>query len=183
MLARLSIQGIYQADKTIFDGLLLPQDVDRDAVILGILAECSELATAFPDPDFCKQMIAKWSYRKLPIWTKLSELIYLQYNPIENYDRYQESEDHSTGTADNTSTSTGSVAAFETDRLQTQQQNTVSAGTTSTGSVEHTAHLHGNIGVTTVAQMLQGELDTLPKLDIVTIIVRDFTDTFCIGLY
>lgn len=183
MRARLSIQGLYKADPTIFDRFLLPPDVDKDSVILGIMAECSELATAFPDAEFCKEMIAKWSYRKLPIWKKLSDLIYLQYNPIENYDRYEEYEDHSTATADNNSTSTGSVAAFESSRLQTQQQNTVTAGTHSTGSTEHTAHLHGNIGVTTVAQMIQGELDTLPKLDIVTIIVRDFTDTFCIGLY
>lgn len=183
MLARLSIRGIYNADNTIFDNMLLPQDVNKEDVILGIFSQCSEMATAFPDPEYCKAMIKSWSYRKLPIWTKLADLIYLQYNPIENYDRYQETTDNSTARSDNNSQSTNAATAFNSEQFKNTDQNTVTAGTQSTATVTHNAHLHGNIGVTTVAQMIAGQLETLPRLDIVHIIVKDFTDTFCIGLY
>lgn len=183
MLARLSIRGLYNADRTIFDTMLLPPDVNKEDVIMGIFAECSELATAFPDPEFCKEMLKSWSYRKLAIWKKLADLIYLEYNPIQNYDRYEQTTDVTNGNSTTSATSTNSATAFNSEQFRGTDKNTTSGTSAGSSSYTHNAHLHGNIGVTTVAQMIAGELETLPRLDIVSIIVKDFTDTFCIGIY
>lgn len=43
-------------------------------------------------------------------------------------------------------------------------------------------HTHGNIGVTTNQQMVQAELE-LRQTDIYSIIVNEFIDKFCIGVY
>lgn len=43
-------------------------------------------------------------------------------------------------------------------------------------------HTHGNIGITSNQQMVQAELD-LRQTDIYSIIVHEFIDKFCIGVY
>lgn len=51
------------------------------------------------------------------------------------------------------------------------------------GDTRHTViHTHGNIGVTTNQQMVQAELE-LRQTDIYSIIVNEFIDKFCIGVY
>lgn len=51
------------------------------------------------------------------------------------------------------------------------------------GDTRHTViHTHGNIGVTTNQHMVQAELD-LRQTDIYSIIVNEFIDKFCIGVY
>ena len=51
------------------------------------------------------------------------------------------------------------------------------------GDTRHTViHTHGNIGVTTNQQMVQAELE-LRQTDIYSIIVTEFIDKFCIGVY
>ena len=51
------------------------------------------------------------------------------------------------------------------------------------GDTRHTViHTHGNIGVTTNQQMVQAELK-LRQTDIYSIIVHEFIDKFCIGVY
>lgn len=45
------------------------------------------------------------------------------------------------------------------------------------------SHIHGNIGVTTVAQMMQGELDVYPKINIINYITQSFKQHFCVMVY
>lgn len=44
-------------------------------------------------------------------------------------------------------------------------------------------HAHGNIGVTTVAEMMAGELETYPKINIVAYITQAFKERFCLLVY
>lgn len=50
-------------------------------------------------------------------------------------------------------------------------------------TTERTLHAYGNIGTLTSQQMLQSELDIVPQLDVYKVIVSDFVDAFCIGVY
>lgn len=54
---------------------------------------------------------------------------------------------------------------------------------TITESVTHVNRTHGNIGVTTVAQMIEGELETYPKINIIDYIVDSFKKRFCLLVY
>ena len=44
-------------------------------------------------------------------------------------------------------------------------------------------HAHGNIGVTTVAEMMAEELETYPKINIVAYITQAFKERFCLLVY
>lgn len=90
MRATLSILGLYRRDSTIFDELVLPGDMDKTVLIDNILYEAASLEAYYPDPEFMKFMIGRWSFMNQSIWKKLYDTTVLEYNPIHNYDRTEE---------------------------------------------------------------------------------------------
>lgn len=84
-----------------------------------------------------------------------------------------ESESENTRTLDTLDT----THFTRTDNLTEHEEN---AGSDNT---ERTLHAYGNIGTLTSQQMLQSELDIVPQLDIYKVIVNDFVDAFCVGVY
>lgn len=92
MFASLSIYGLYTYDNTLFDNMVLPSAFttqEKDDTIFSILETCSDLALLYPDFDFMKMLIGVWSRNELHIWTKMLESERIEFNPIENYDRYE----------------------------------------------------------------------------------------------
>ena len=90
MRASLSILGLYQSDPTLFDELELPGDMNKDVLIDSILYEAASLEAYYPDPNFMKFMIGRWSFMNQSVWQKLYDTTVLEYNPIFNYDRTEE---------------------------------------------------------------------------------------------
>lgn len=105
--ATMSVWGIYQIAPTLFDGLSVPNGIDRENVKDNILLESENLEVLYSNPDFLKAAITVWSTERLPIWEKLYATTQYEYNPIENYDRYEE------GTNSASGTSSGSTTASE----------------------------------------------------------------------
>lgn len=207
----LSIIGLYNWDDHIFDQLSLPTGVDFNDVTQNILMECGELETVYPDWEFMYNAIGFWSNRELPTWEHIYEMTQAEYNPIENYDRKEseieqenakEAVSRSSHTASRGSTSSSGnsenkVAGFNTDTLATQSGASNNNVAQSEGSGEvveanqgdtnrdrsRQFHAHGNIGVTTVAEMMAGELETYPKINIVAYITQAFKERFCLLVY
>lgn len=90
MRAMLSILGLYQRDPTLFDELELPGSMNKDVLIDNILYEAATLEAYYPDPNFMKFMIGRWSFMNQSVWQKLYDTTVLEYNPIFNYDRTEE---------------------------------------------------------------------------------------------
>ena len=223
----MSLIGLYNYDDSLFDNLELPDGMDAELVTNNILMECAELEVIYPDFTFMKTAIGTWSANEVEIWKKVREMELAEYNPIENYDRY-ESEVENMGrntennksdvinsTSDATSKTVNSgvntrvdlnkVAGFNSETLVTNNETTNSntnngetnTTTDSTGSsVQNTndkgtenenrvreSRVHGNIGVTTVAQMISGQLDILPKVNTLNYIVDSFKARFCLLVY
>lgn len=243
MKATLSVLGLYRYNPNVLNTLHVPDGVDKQNVIDNILLECAELEVLYPDDVFFSMAVDVWSKKELPTWEHIYNMGQIEYNPLENFDRYEETTDTRTEQAkdsgtdsqtvndtfssslDDDGTSTGTttnggldqvsslVSAFDNtglsphDTVETLHGHTVSesgshdnrqesSGTSSsvgnlihgkqtdtTGETTHTGHLHGNIGVTTVAQMMQGELDTFPKINIVSYITESFRNRFCLLVY
>lgn len=202
MLARLSVLGLYNYDPTIFDGLTMPGDLDKDAFIALIMQECSELATVYPNPVVFKTVFNAWAKRHAPIWAKLYNTTQFQYNPIDNYDRHEEYTDTHTGTSTLTgtgsstgtseATSTGSATSFDSGALATTEQ-TVTDGSSQSSSESssqgadqytniHSAHLRGNIGTVTTQAMIREEREVV-TFDLYQEMLTDFMDTFCVCVY
>lgn len=90
MRATLSILGLYQREPTLFDELELPGSMNKDVLIDNILYEAAPLEAYYPDPNFMKFMIGRWSFMNQSVWQKLYNTTVLEYNPIFNYDRTEE---------------------------------------------------------------------------------------------
>lgn len=81
---------LLEADENLFANLVLPDEVDRDLVIDTILEKYGMQALMRPDPSYMKKHIGIWSRRKLWTWTKLYNTLNLEYNPIDNTDKYED---------------------------------------------------------------------------------------------
>lgn len=189
-MSNLSILGLYNYDQSIFDNLEIPDELDRDVLISSILAECSDFALLYPNFDFMKMMIGVWSKNEQKIWEAMETSVDQTYNPIHNYDRYEELSRNVTGDHSNSVTDTGGNTNYNTsfdsnEQRQTDKseaQNTrVDSGTGRT--IETVSnHMYGNIGVTTAAQMLQGYRE-VNDFSVIDFIVHSFANRFCIQIY
>lgn len=74
-----------------------------------------------------------------------------EFNPIENYDRVEET----TVNTDMTNGTTSKVAPDDTETFF----NVGNADSTTSGDVTTTSHIHGNIGVTQATEMIRNTID------------------------
>lgn len=205
------IRALLDWDDTLFDGMVLPDDINDDdtkkLIVDDIILRHGDTPLFIPEPTVMKYYITSWSTRMLPIFTRMYAACTAEYNPIENYDR---TEDRSETTKDtmgntrtlNTSTSTTgtnttedsvsaeNVTTFspDTKSVQTPNLNEADTGTIGdsgnyNGSLTIKSNIHGNIGVTTSQQMLESELQLVPKLDIIRIISDSWAAEFCLAVY
>lgn len=87
---RLTILGLYQYDSSIFDFMYLPLNLSHEILINNILLECSELEILYPDSDFFKFAVKVWSEKEVGRWEHLYRTTQYEYDPIENYNRYED---------------------------------------------------------------------------------------------
>lgn len=83
--------AVLRADPDVMESLHLPEGLDRDTVTDNIVMETAELSLVYSRPDVFRKMLDIWSRRKLPVWTALYETLLYDYDPISNYDRWEES--------------------------------------------------------------------------------------------
>ena len=95
--ASLSLYGIFQYDDTVLDGLNVPTGMDLDTVKNMLLIETAGMSILYPDAPFLKKAIALWSAERSDVWQKLYNTTVLVYDPIENYDRHEESSEENIG--------------------------------------------------------------------------------------
>ena len=128
-MAILSLLGLYQTDKSLFDAFSLPADVDKTALTNQLLMECAELEILYPSGPALKDAIAMWSAAQVNNWTRLANIYKLEYNPIENYDRNESWQDGGTvankGSAKNDSTISNTQTGSGSDKPNIQVQDNV----------------------------------------------------------
>ena len=195
MRATISILGLYNLNDTLFDDLVIPDDMDSDLLINNLVTELAELELIYSEFNFMKFMIGVWSRKELPTWERVYKASVKEYDPIENYDRIEEWNDKvDSNSAGNTSlngsgTVQHDVAGFNSSAMvnstkdTTTENNTGFSSDNSSSSGYHTGRVHGNIGVTTSQQMLQSELDIAPKLNVYDFIINSFKNRFCLQVY
>ena len=166
MSGTLSLLGLYQYNEQLFDGLRIPDGVDKDTLIQNLLAETAEFEIIYPDPEFLANMISVWSAKELPVWEELEKTRHYEYDPISNYDRNEEST--------NTGESLGKVAGYNA----TDLVNSSGAST----DVKRKARMWGNIGVTTTQQMINEQREVV-KFNISDYIIESFIKRFCLLVY
>ena len=192
---RMTLYGMYQYDPTLFDGVVLPDGMNKTLMINQIIRQSGDLFPYYQVPPQVKTAITEWFTRRKDNFAKLWQGFTAEYNPIENYDRQEDS----TETPNITHTLSNSGQDASTNEADVQGYNgtdyvpnsrTKSSGTSSTngtdtesGTRTYTSRIHGNIGVTTSAQMLEGELALRKSMDIYAIIAAEFETDNLIQVY
>lgn len=207
------IRALLDWDDTLFDGMVLPEDLDdEDGVVRGLIVDDiilrhGDTPLFIPEPTVMKYYITSWSTRMLPVFQRMWNACIAEYDPIENYNRIEDRSETTKDTMGNTRTlntntattgtnttedsvSAENVTTFspDTKSVQTPNLNEADTGTIGdsgnyNGSLTIKSTIHGNIGVTTSQQMLESELALVPKLDIIRIISDSWAAEFCLAVY
>lgn len=212
MRPTVSYLGLYNYDSTIFDDFALPNSIaSRKAEFVDeILSELGQLEALYPNAEVFKRILKAWSNTRLTEWQRVETALTAEYNPIHNYDRNVDYSDTNTeketgksnstssteSNANGTNENTESETAFNTESFKNRTKNAGTDTASSTASatnesnntvtretkVQHTAHLYGNIGVTTSQQMINEEL-AMRRGDLESYIIDDFKHRFCVMVY
>ena len=102
----LSPLGLYNWDQTVFDLMQIPEALDKDTLVDNLLAETAELEVLYPNPVVFKNLVGVWSAKQIDIWNRLYATTQYEYNPIENYNRYETGSDSGTGRTTHSGTDT-----------------------------------------------------------------------------
>ena len=276
--ATMSLIGLNDYDPTLFENLTFPPGINKDIAVDEILMRSGEFEILYPDPKFLKLAIEHWGKKHYRTFEKWVEGLSKEFEPLYNFDRFEEytdsktaqgsttanskSSDNTVDTADNKSvnnavdnmsgkeekeekansssqtstnsssseTDTRSVSAYDSSTYRPREQeiksntssqsgngaaqnentsetknnssnthsdeqrqtanrtinnsalNEQNATSNNTEQITHTAHLFGNIGVTTSTQLLEDFL-RVERFCIYEQIADIFVDEFCIMLY
>ena len=157
----LSPLGLYNWDDTIFDLMQIPAELDKPTLIDNLLAETAELEVLYPNPVIFKNLVGVWSAKQIEIWNRLYATTQYEYNPIENYNRYETGSDSGTGrtTHSGTDTTADSTTYGGTDG----RTEAIMHG----GSDTNTRQMAegGTEGESTTGQMAQGGQDVVTGSD------------------
>lgn len=118
---------MYQYDTTLFDRMLIPETLDREALLGYFFMYAGKNESRYGDPEELKNLIEMWSRARFAEWKRICDALRAEYNPIENYDRTEEHKE--TETEDNTRNSTGNDTTKENTSGTTEnsEENKVSA--------------------------------------------------------
>ena len=203
----LTLRGMYEYNPNLFDGITLPEKVDHDLTVSTILDYCGSNEVRYPDMTMLTARIL--DFFKIWQWKfdKLAKTLDLEYNPIENYDRYEDSK-HGTVHSGKDITENGGKTTVTPDTTTENNyygfnlaegprpvdKSTISGSdvtqSESESSLTHghiedltiDSHIHGNIGVTTSQQMIQSEKE-LADFSIYYSIAMQFEDAITLPIY
>lgn len=126
------IRALLAYDNTIFDDMVVPEDMDPNDIIDRIIYKYGDTPLFTPDPSVIKFYIGRWSRRRLSLWERYKAAIELEYNPIENYDRTEkETLDHGLKVS-HTGTVTDAPSGIITDSVDRTQEQLRAADNAST---------------------------------------------------
>lgn len=226
-MQRLTLIGLSNYDSTLFDNLELPEGYDKETFINSLLLEHGEKCVLYSNPAFMKDAITLWGRKWSLELTRIYEALTAEYDPIYNYDRYEEYTDeekrelNTTSSAGHTAkdtpnyntvrdtntsaTTERTVSADNSGGYQPDWKETVNGGKntdTTSGTTQdltessnqtgkdteskdftHKAHLYGNIGVTTSAQMVTEVVKQRFEYNLYATAARLFANELLIGIY
>ena len=162
-----TLWGLYQYDPSLFDNITIPDKLDKNILVNCLLAECGELFPVHQVPFQFKTDMQYWFNRHMIPFSKMTDAIQADFNPIENYDRYEDITDSmrnsGKSSSKGTSTSENKVSAENVNTYQPNNINNagsdLNSDTLAEGENKRVAHIHGNIGVTTASAMIKEVYD------------------------
>lgn len=187
---KITLIGAYNYNPTLFDNVNFPEGIDKDLAVNEILTRAGEFELIYSDLDFLKFQITKWASKHYRTFDKWINALNIEFDPLYNYDRYEEITDTTENSGSVSSnagaTTTGKVSAYDSSSYQPKDETTTSSNSGETSGSEsnysHTAHLYGNIGITTSSELLESYLQ-VERFNIYEQMADIFVDEFCLLIY
>lgn len=200
-VAKITVLSFYNymkdSGRDLFDLLTVPASVNKDILTANVLLQAAEFEVLYSDPYVFRDAIGMWSAANLEKWQRWADawLKAAAFNPLENKDITI----HEEVTEDNASTLTQTetpnlttergVSAYDTSGYSNKERMTNSGTDTvnNTGSEDKAltrdVREHGNIGVTSLAQLIEGYDSAAGNWDIYARITQEFIMQHCIMVY
>lgn len=198
----INLSDLLRIDDTLFDGITLPTNIDRDILENAILRRCMSLTPIYTHTETFKAFTQIFFQTHYTIIEKLMDTVLLTYNPIENYNRLEEIEREETLTAGIGTQNTrigndgeetiDDVSAFDSDNYSpstkrnitstNNQTDTTTRNGKDTTAEKITTRTSGNIGVTTTQQMIEQERN-VAMFNCYDTIARMYEVEMFIGIY
>jgi hypothetical protein len=201
--------GIFKAISNIswFPGVK-PAAVDTYFILMNGEKLGSKILEAFANEDGViegdklKALATMIHNKYITNWEHEYKTLTVEYNPIENTDYVETYKGSAQGTSGGTTTEGGKVKSttninglgssglvsdsettqdFAPDGESSARKTTVSGN--SSGSDEHEIRKHGNIGVTTNAQMIMSDLETWKLNNFYDILCSDICDVIALSIF
>ena len=213
--ADMSLWGLYSYNEHLFDGITIPKHnnlpiIWRQDLIDNILLETEGLEVIYSDPNFMQQAITAWASKQFRVWQELTDTMYYDYDPIENYYRREHwTDDYTHGHKKDTDlthghkvsmdvkdTTTNSVTGYNGTNFSDRDKSVFENKDTETHSGKDTTnetnsgtdkdvrdgYARGNIGVMSTQQMIEMQRDVV-KFSVIDYIIEDFKKRFCLMIY
>lgn len=87
-MTRFTLWGLMEYDPTLFNNIMLPEELDKELLIDDIVERSGDLYTYYQVPSRCKYQIEKWFARNYDNFSRMVDVLLMDYDPIENYNRY-----------------------------------------------------------------------------------------------
>lgn len=189
MNATLSLAGMMKAHPTLFDDVVLPDQVDRETVLNQLLLDTMELEVMISSGPIMQEALGVYSKSMLPVWLRYANALAMDYDPLNTDDTTETNT--TTSNASTTGQNTGSdsttrqVTAFDSNTLQTAEKTTTDLGTgntaTTNGSANSTRTRTGRAGKDP-QDLVQKEI-ALAAENLIDRIVSDIKQHFCLLVY
>lgn len=93
-MAKITLWGMAkwmnESNDDLFSGMEMPEGISKETLIDVILQRGAEFETVYADPYYLQYLIGVWSRKHNRTFTKWAELLAMEYNPLENYDRLED---------------------------------------------------------------------------------------------
>ncbi len=183
----MTLNDIYNLKNTLFDGITFPdvasvakkydwemENPDVDTAISTIMLLGGLRQPIFPEPGTLAQAIGVWSRTMHRPVLDYYLAVFSEYNPIENYDRKENSHDNEKiNTHDKLD-----VSAYNESDYQPRNKTTGDRDR----DYWHENRTHGNIGVTTTQKMIESSIE-LANHNFYRWYAEQFVKTFLINIY
>ena len=120
MLAKITLFGIERIlnslDRSLFDDIVLPDSIDKDTLKDSIFMRANEFPVIYTDYDYMDYMTKAFFKKYQDTFEKWAYATGLEYNPIHNYDRYEEFLDKAEGEKSGSSDHSESYTDNKNDR-------------------------------------------------------------------
>lgn len=178
-MAILSYATLLHFNPDLFDDLQVPTQITGTEVQDMILLKSMELEALYPDPDAAQEAIGIWSAARIHTWQKIADALYKTYDPFINFTRDEVRTIEYDPNLENTITGSGRGfnSATMVDRNVTTELNQGRSVTTDR------FHSEGDSAMYTPTDVASKETDMRLKHDIISIIVGEFLENFCLLIY